>query len=179
MEEAKQAISKQDAEREKAEKAQVSAQGLVLEFQAAIAEARGTCSHLALKRRGGGRGRPGWHPNWTLLKARYVTFQAEMSLVEQRLIQEARAVFCTLTKNYMATELRDQRFNAVVVDEISMALPPLIFLAAARATDGAWFSLAIPSTPTDRAQRLPGQQRPASAGHVSSCWGRDRLASGH
>ncbi|MGQ0569192.1 MAG: AAA domain-containing protein [Armatimonadota bacterium] len=42
---------------------------------------------------------------------------------------------CTLTKSYMATELRDQRFNAVVVDEISMALPPLIFLAAARATD--------------------------------------------
>jgi hypothetical protein len=50
------------------------------------------------------------------------------------LIAQAKALFCTLTKNYRGDELKGQEFDAVIVDEISMALPPLIFLAAARAS---------------------------------------------
>lgn len=60
--------------------------------------------------------------------------QDEISQLEQKTIAEARAIFCTLTKSYTGKELDGQVFNAVIVDEISMALPPLIFLAAGRAT---------------------------------------------
>jgi hypothetical protein len=63
--------------------------------------------------------------------------QDEMSQLEQKIIAEARAVFCTLTSLYAGNagrSLEGQSFDAVIVDEISMALPPLIFLAAGRAT---------------------------------------------
>jgi hypothetical protein len=65
------------------------------------------------------------------------SLQNEMSQLEQRIIAEARAVFCTLTSLYAGNagkSLEGQSFDAVIVDEISMALPPLIFLAAGRAT---------------------------------------------
>jgi superfamily I DNA and/or RNA helicase len=57
----------------------------------------------------------------------------ELSRLGQIVIDEARAIFCTLTKNYTGKEIEDQKFDAVIIDEISMALPPLIFLAAGRA----------------------------------------------
>ena len=60
-------------------------------------------------------------------------FQEEISNIEQRLISGAQAIFCTLTKIYIGKELEDQKFDAVIADEISMALPPLLFLAASRA----------------------------------------------
>jgi len=57
----------------------------------------------------------------------------ELSKLGQIVIDQASAIFCTLTKNYTGKELEDQKFDAVIIDEISMALPPLIFLAAGRA----------------------------------------------
>jgi hypothetical protein len=54
----------------------------------------------------------------------------ELSKLGQIVIDEARAIFCTLTKNYTGKEIENQKFDAVIIDEISMALPPLIFLAA-------------------------------------------------
>jgi hypothetical protein len=60
--------------------------------------------------------------------------QDELSQLEHKLIADAQAIFCTLTKNYKGKELSGQAFDAVIVDEISMALPPLVFLAAGRAT---------------------------------------------
>lgn len=57
----------------------------------------------------------------------------QISALQERLIRDARVICCTLTKNYLARELDGQSFDAVVVDEISMALPPLLFLAANRA----------------------------------------------
>ncbi len=62
------------------------------------------------------------------------TLSDQMAQLERELIQRANAIFCTLTKNYMGRELEGQTFDAVVVDEISMALPPLLFLAGARVT---------------------------------------------
>jgi hypothetical protein len=62
--------------------------------------------------------------------------QDEISQLEQKVISEARAVFCTLTGLYAGNtgkSLENQSFDAIVVDEISMALPPLVFLAAGRA----------------------------------------------
>ncbi len=67
------------------------------------------------------------------LERKIQILQEEIGTIEQQLISGARALFCTLTKNYVSKELAGQQFDAVVVDEISMALPPLLFLAASRA----------------------------------------------
>jgi chromosome segregation ATPase len=70
------------------------------------------------------------------LEERIRSLQDDISQLEQKTIAEARAIFCTLTKSYTGKELDGQVFNAVIVDEISMALPPLIFLAAGRGKEG-------------------------------------------
>ena len=133
VEEARQAIAKQDAACKMASKAEASAHELALKLEAAAARAREVCSSLPPRQEAHAT-EARLASELEHLEAEIRQLQAEISLVEQRLIQEARAIFCTLTKNYMAAELGNQPFDAVVVDEISMALPPLIFLAAARAT---------------------------------------------
>ncbi|MFH1673367.1 MAG: AAA domain-containing protein [Pseudomonadota bacterium] len=67
------------------------------------------------------------------LEEKLDSLQGELSRLGQVVIDEAQAIFCTLTKNYTGKELENQKFDAVIIDEISMALPPLIFLAAGRA----------------------------------------------
>jgi hypothetical protein len=68
------------------------------------------------------------------IDAERATLRAELAQLAVKVLSEASAVFCTLTKNYSSTELATQPFDAVIVDEVSMALPPLVFLAAHRAT---------------------------------------------
>lgn len=58
----------------------------------------------------------------------------KISLIENEIIDSAKVIFGTLTKNYTESLFEDQHFDAVIIDEVSMALPPLIFLAAERAT---------------------------------------------
>ncbi len=53
--------------------------------------------------------------------------------LQNDIINKARGIFCTLTKLYMGFELQAQEFDAVIIDEISMAMPPLVFLAAGKA----------------------------------------------
>lgn len=72
----------------------------------------------------------------SVLDSQIESFREEITHVEERLLSEAQAVFCTLTKLYMGKQLEGQSFDVVIIDEISMALPPLIFLAAARARRG-------------------------------------------
>jgi hypothetical protein len=67
------------------------------------------------------------------LKEKLTLLQAELANLGQIIIDGAVAIFCTLTKTYVGEDLAGQRFDAVIIDEISMALPPLIFLAAGRA----------------------------------------------
>ncbi|HLB73538.1 MAG TPA: AAA domain-containing protein [Sedimentisphaerales bacterium] len=67
------------------------------------------------------------------LKEKLTLLQAELANLGQIIIDEAVAIFCTLTKTYVGEDLAGQKFDAVIIDEISMALPPLIFLAAGRA----------------------------------------------
>ncbi len=134
VEETKKSIAKQDGTVEMARNAEATAHRFMTEIEAAVAEARATCSQLP-RREDAAAEDARLAAELDGLETEIRELQAEISVVEQRLIQEARVIFCTLTKNYMAPELRDQRFNAVVVDEISMALPPLIYVAAARATD--------------------------------------------
>jgi hypothetical protein len=56
---------------------------------------------------------------------------ADDNLANQ-LLDDALAVFATLTKLYIDPKLRDRTWDTVVVDEASMATPPLIAWAAAR-----------------------------------------------
>lgn len=67
------------------------------------------------------------------LKEKLTILQAELANLGQIIVDDALAIFCTLTKTYVGEDLAGQKFNAVIIDEISMALPPLIFLAAGRA----------------------------------------------
>lgn len=67
------------------------------------------------------------------IEERQTALQQELSQLEQTVINEAQVIFCTLTKNYNGKELESQEFDAVIIDEISIAIPPLIFLGAGRA----------------------------------------------
>jgi len=67
------------------------------------------------------------------LEEKLNALQDQLLQLGQVVIDEAQAIFCTLTKNYTGKELEGQKFDAVIIDEISMALPPTIFLAAGRA----------------------------------------------
>ena len=67
------------------------------------------------------------------LEEKLAMLQEELANLGQVILNDALAVFCTLTKSYVGKELEGQKFDAVIIDEISMALPPLIFLAAGRA----------------------------------------------
>jgi len=67
------------------------------------------------------------------LQEKLVTLHDKLTNLAQVILNDASAIFCTLTKNYVGKDLEGQKFDAVIVDEISMALPPLIFLAACRA----------------------------------------------
>lgn len=60
--------------------------------------------------------------------------KARLDTVEKEVIAAARVVAATLTKCYLGDQLDGQTFDALIVDEISMALPPLLFVAARRAT---------------------------------------------
>lgn len=56
-----------------------------------------------------------------------------LETLQKEVIANARVVAATLTKCYVGPELEGQSFDAVIVDEISMALPPLLFIAGLRA----------------------------------------------
>lgn len=57
----------------------------------------------------------------------------QISELQRTIIRDAQIIFCTLTKNYVGKELEGQAFDAVIADETSMALPPMLFLAGGRA----------------------------------------------
>ncbi len=50
------------------------------------------------------------------------------------LLNNALAVFATLTKLYVDAKLRTRRWDVVIIDEASIAMPPLVAYAAAHAT---------------------------------------------
>ena len=86
-------------------------------------------------------------PDAESLKQQLIQIEVELDQIERRLtglrarldalarevIAEARVVAATLTKCYVGDQLDGQTFDALIVDEISMALPPLLFVAGRRA----------------------------------------------
>jgi hypothetical protein len=64
------------------------------------------------------------------LERRLTELRARLDALEKEVIADARVVAATLTKCYVGDQLDGQSFDALIVDEISMALPPLLFVAA-------------------------------------------------
>lgn len=67
------------------------------------------------------------------IEHRLTNLRARLDALEREVIAEARVVAATLTKCYVGDQLDGQAFDALIVDEISMALPPLLFVAGRRA----------------------------------------------
>jgi hypothetical protein len=67
------------------------------------------------------------------IDCRLTELRARLDALEKEVVAEARVVAATLTKCYVGNQLDGQAFDAVIVDEISMALPPLLFIAGRRA----------------------------------------------
>jgi len=63
------------------------------------------------------------------LERRVTELRARLDALEKEVIADARVVAATLTKCYVGDQLDGQSFDALIVDEISMALPPLLFVA--------------------------------------------------
>lgn len=67
------------------------------------------------------------------IEHRLTELRARLDALEKEVIAEARVVAATLTKCYVGDQLDTESFDALIVDEISMALPPLLFVAGRRA----------------------------------------------
>ncbi|MCG3131997.1 MAG: ATP-dependent RecD-like DNA helicase [Phycisphaerae bacterium] len=67
------------------------------------------------------------------IEHRLTELRARLDVLEREVIAEARVVAATLTKCYVGNQLDGHGFDALIVDEISMALPPLLFMAGRRA----------------------------------------------
>lgn len=59
----------------------------------------------------------------------------ELSELESHLVRDARVVGCTLSKATISTEIYNRRFDAVIIDEASMAFIPHCFYAATLAEE--------------------------------------------
>ena len=58
-----------------------------------------------------------------------------MDDMANHLLDNAVGVFVTLTKLYTDPTLHKRRWGTVIIDEASMAMPPLVAWAASRATE--------------------------------------------
>jgi hypothetical protein len=67
------------------------------------------------------------------VECRLTELTARLDGLQKAVIGEANVVAATLTKCYVGNQLDGEAFDALIIDEISMALPPLLFVAAQRA----------------------------------------------
>ncbi len=74
------------------------------------------------------------------LGARQATLDQQMRDMEKKIVENARVVGTTLTKTYMNQTVSGRRFDTVILDEVSMAPMPLIYLAANHADRSVTFS---------------------------------------
>lgn len=67
------------------------------------------------------------------LSKRIAELNEQLHDIEQRLLDEAQVVATTLTSVYTNSRLRERRFDCVIMDEVSMAPLPSVYIAASRA----------------------------------------------
>lgn len=70
------------------------------------------------------------------LSKRIAELDERLREIERRLLDEAQVVATTLTTVYMNQRLRERRFDYVIMDEVSMAPLPSVYIAASRADLG-------------------------------------------
>lgn len=69
----------------------------------------------------------------TDIRMRLESIEAELREVEKRIVAEAQVIATTLSKTYMNSLLSERRFDVVIVDEMSMAPLPVVYIAASHA----------------------------------------------
>lgn len=67
------------------------------------------------------------------IKEQIATLDRQMADTEKSIVAGARVIATTLCKTYMNTNVRERRFDVVILDEVSMAPLPAVFVAASRA----------------------------------------------
>lgn len=67
------------------------------------------------------------------LETQLAALDQQMRDIEKKIVENAHVVGTTLTKTSMNQAMSSRRFDAVILDEISMAQMPLIYLAATHA----------------------------------------------
>lgn len=69
----------------------------------------------------------------TKIKEQMVDSEKQLSDIEKNIIDEAKVIGTTLSKVYMRSNLRERQFDVVIIDEVSMASLPAVYIAASRA----------------------------------------------
>lgn len=69
------------------------------------------------------------------LREQITDVEEQLRAVETTVVAQAQVVATTLSKTYMSLALNQRPFDVVIVDEISMASLPSVFIAASRATN--------------------------------------------
>lgn len=67
------------------------------------------------------------------IKEQLAAIDRQMADTEKSIVAGARVIATTLCKTYMNTNVRERRFDVVILDEVSMAPLPAVFVAASRA----------------------------------------------
>jgi hypothetical protein len=67
------------------------------------------------------------------LEAQIADVDKRLRDIEKGIVENARVVGTTLTKTYINPTMASKRFEAVILDEVSMAPLPLVYVAASRA----------------------------------------------
>jgi len=73
-----------------------------------------------------------WEREIERLREQIAVIDEQMREIEKTILTEARVVATTLSKTYM-TQLRERRFDVVIIDEVSMAPLPVVYVVASRA----------------------------------------------
>lgn len=69
------------------------------------------------------------------LRSQLADIVAELAGIEKQLVEKARVIGTTLTKTYLGAATRDRRFEAIIIDEASIAPMPAVYVVASRANE--------------------------------------------
>ena len=86
----------------------------------------------------------------TDIRMRLESIEVELREVEKRIVAEAQVIATTLSKTYMNSMVNERRFDVVIVDEMSMASLPVVYIAASHANTIRYFDWGSTTTGTYR-----------------------------
>jgi hypothetical protein len=69
------------------------------------------------------------------LRSQLSVIVAELAGIEKQLVEKARVIGTTLTKTYLGAATKDRRFEAIIIDEASIAPMPAVYVVASRANE--------------------------------------------